>query len=304
MAGVARGLLNVTKRIVKTIQDADARAEQERYGSWDFDETDVALAFVSAIEEHIAEETNFVQSPDPKSVLPWVLEEFPCDLLFNAEDESHIIQMPFKLTGGMSESPLGPPGEKVIVCHVEMDITTLNHPSRVGIKIGNMNPSDGGGVVRPTPTGGFECSRPLLITSGEYMDRYISTRLWNHSLIQDSNSPEEGVWHRDLRGLLMLIECAHLAKHKIRWTIYRCILDHSGGYYHLPAKISAQLYERCKEKYQPVSLDQDIELTTTDNDLEIEGTLSLLCYHVFDQVPVSKEIAEDDTEITVSVGDV
>lgn len=302
MTQVVGGLYDATRRLINRVHAADEKEVEEFYRVEVPDEESVEAQFTEDIEIHIRDTTNFLQSPDQPSVLNWVLQEFPKSLTEDTGGRTVVI--PIKMTNGTVEESLErvlPEETAVTVCHVELGITQLNQSARVKAVIGKLV-TDLGVMVRMGPQG-FESSRPLLTTSGKSMDSFLAGHTWTRPLVDETCEPEDDMvfWHRDLRGLLTLIDCAHISPYEQRWGIYRCILDHCASHYLLPTELSDKLIKWHEVKYAPINLNTDLSLTTKEKELNLEGSLFVV---YFGGKPTHPQYTQTEETTYVDVGEV
>lgn len=281
MSGVVGGLLSATRRLVDMVKVFDEKQDAESNPIRAPPNMQaVEGEFIEAIEWHIAKPTNFLQAPAPKSILKWVLANFP-EALRDMES-GYLVNIPIQIVNGQVQENLDSVGpvHSVIVSHLEIKIATLNKAGRVKAIVGNMN-TDLGVMLRMGPNG-LEPSRPLITTSGELLDRYLVGRTWSRDLVDEFN--EEGeesemeYWHRDLRSLMILIDCAHISTGEQRWSIYRCIIDHTGTHYLIQKDLSKILLEWQRVKYAPINLNTELSLSTEDPALCLKGFLMVVYF--------------------------
>lgn len=277
MTGYGRSLINAARGLINSVNQRDTKELEEFYKEEVPDVMVMENQFTDDIESHLARSTNFNMAPDPPSVLNWVLKNFPENL--PDMEEGSVVHIPVKIAGGLMQESLEPvgPNESVIICHVELHLTSLSRAGRLIAVVGERREE---GVMVRASANGIEASRPLLVTSGEPFDRFLAGRHWLNGLVDESCEPTDDMvfWFRSLRGILTLIDAAHVFSTSERWTIYRCLLDHCSTHYLIPTDLSDKILRWERAKHSPLRLDADLKISTHETDLDLEGTLFVVYF--------------------------
>jgi hypothetical protein len=264
-----------TRRFINKLTAADRAEAREFYPELQEGEIPdgnaLELQFIDEIEDKLADVSSFTEMPDPVSILPWVLESFPPLPDLPLADVLHV---PIRMEDGEVLENLQAPVNPVLVCHIELHLQQLNRAGRIAFG------DDNGKVTVRVGRGGPECSRPLVCTQGELLDRFLAGRCWERGLVDEDKECDDGMvaWHHDLRSLLIMLSCAHVSRQEQRWGIYRCILDHTGTHYCLPRDLSERLLAWNAKKYAQISLSNDLRVTTTDRQLAFQGSFFVVYF--------------------------
>jgi hypothetical protein len=275
-------LFSAGRNFVTRVQESDAKEIERFYpGAATDDETDIAQAFLEFVEAEIDGNIN------PPSLLPLVIENFPIP----PRCKPQVASLPVRLSEQECSIDVTsaaawqrPQGRSNTVCHAILEIDTLNRPGRLCARIGQGD--TGAGVMVRIGPNGPECSRPLVSTFGEVLDPYLATHTGplvdNLKPVTDDDVPMV-YWHRNLRGLLMLIVAAHQLPPHERWAVYLGILDHCTTHYPIPKSLSESLLHWIDKRFARIDFEKDIQLWSPDAQLELTGTLALV---YFPDIPV------------------